>query len=148
MMMTGPILGLLAVAAGAGAAEGPGPLTPPPAGPIPVAFLLSDGATMIDFTGPWEVFQDVMVPGRGELLDAFRLYTVAETERPIHASGGMRIVPDYTLANAPAPKVVVVPAQGARTPATLQWLRKTAASADVVMSVCTGAYVLAEAGLL
>src|SRR5438477_8328422 len=50
-------------------------LTPPAAGSIPVAFLISDGAVMIDFTGPWEVFQDVDVPGRHDT--PFRLYTVA-----------------------------------------------------------------------
>ena len=45
--------------------------TPPGAGPIPVAFVITEGATMIDFAGPWEVFQDVMV---GEEMP-FRLYT-------------------------------------------------------------------------
>jgi putative intracellular protease/amidase/YHS domain-containing protein len=141
-------VGLLGLAVVAGAAERPGPLKPPPTGKIPVAFLLADGATMIDFAGPWEVFQDVMVPGRGDSLAAFELYTVAESDKPIRASGGMKIVPDYTFANAPAPKVVVVPAQSEPTEAARQWLRKTAPGADVVMSVCTGAYVLAEAGIL
>ena len=60
---------------------------------------------MIDFAGPWEVFQDVAVPGRDG--DAFRLYTVAATRRPIRASGGMMIVPDYTFETAPTPKVIV-----------------------------------------
>jgi len=41
------------------------PLTLPRAGQIPVAFVVSDGAVMIDFAGPWQVFQDVMVPSRG-----------------------------------------------------------------------------------
>ena len=70
-------------------------LTPPAQGSIPVAFLLSEGAVMIDFSGPWEVFQDVMIPGRAD--HPFRLYTVAETTHPIHASGGMSIIPDYNL---------------------------------------------------
>ncbi len=43
------------------------PLKPPAQGTIPVAFLISEGAQVIDFTGPWEVFQDVMVPGRTAL---------------------------------------------------------------------------------
>ena len=77
-------------------------LKPPAQGSIPVAFLISEGAVMIDFTGPWEVFQDVMVPGRAE--HPFHLYTVSESTSPIHASGGMKIVPDYTFENAPAPK--------------------------------------------
>ena len=122
------------------------PLKPPAQGSIPVAFLLSDGAVMIDFSGPWEVFQDVNVPGRADA--AFSLYTVAATKNPIRASGGMKIVPDYTFANAPAPKILVIPAQSAPSAATKDWIRKVAKNADVVMSVCTGAFVLADTGLL
>jgi putative intracellular protease/amidase/YHS domain-containing protein len=118
----------------------------PPAGPIPVAFLVSDGAVVIDFCGPWEVFQDAYIPGRMDA--AFRLYTVAETDRPIEASGGMKIVPDFTYATAPAPKVIVIPAQSAKSEATLTWIRKAAKTADVTMSVCTGAFLLAKTGLL
>src|SRR5262249_17801276 len=58
------------------------------------------------------------------------------------------IVPDYSSANAPARKVIVIPAQGGRSAATLDWIRKSAKSADVVMSVCTGAFLLAKTGLL
>jgi putative intracellular protease/amidase/YHS domain-containing protein len=122
------------------------PLKPPPHGSIPVAFLISEGAVMIDFTGPWEVFQDVMAPGRGD--HPFRLYTVSDSPSPIHASGGMKIVPDYTLENAPEPKVIVIPAQSQPSEATLEWIRKSTERADVTMSVCTGAFVLAKTGLL
>jgi putative intracellular protease/amidase/YHS domain-containing protein len=122
------------------------PLKPPAQGSIPVAFLISEGAVMIDFTGPWEVFQDVMVPGRTD--HPFRLYTVSESTSPIHASGGMKIVPDYAFGNAPAPKVIVIPAQSEPSEATLEWIRKSTRTTDVTMSVCTGAFVLAKTGLL
>jgi putative intracellular protease/amidase/YHS domain-containing protein len=121
------------------------PLKPPADGDIAVAFLISDGAVVIDFCGPWEVFNNVMAGGR---MGAFRLYTVAETASPIKASGGMKILPDHTFANAPAPKVIVIPAQGNAGEAALEWIRKSSKSADVTMSVCTGAYVLAATGLL
>jgi putative intracellular protease/amidase/YHS domain-containing protein len=121
------------------------PLVPPADG-VAVAFLLSDGAVMIDFAGPWEVFQDAHVTGR--MTPAFKLYTVAETTKPIVTSGGATVIPQYGLASAPAPKVVVVPAQSDATAAIKQWLLKTAHSADLIMSVCTGAQVLAQAGLL
>lgn len=126
-------------------------LTPPSDG-VPVAFLLSDGAVVIDFAGPWEVFQDAMAgTGMNMKMDLFRTYTVAESSKPINASGGLKIIPNYTFANAPAPKVIVIPAQSAQSkpsPALQEWLRKSAKSADVTMSVCTGAFVLANAGLL
>jgi putative intracellular protease/amidase/YHS domain-containing protein len=122
------------------------PLKPPAEGSIPVAFLISEGAQVIDFAGPWEVFQDAMVPGRSD--HPFRLYTVSESTSPIRASGGMKIVPDYTFENAPAPKVIVVPAQSEPREATLEWIRRSTKTTDVTMSVCTGAFVLAKTGLL
>lgn len=121
------------------------PLIPPQDG-VPVAFLLSKGAVLIDFTGPWEVFQDADVIGRTS--PAFNLYTVAEAAKPLAVSGGMNVVPQYTFANAPVPKIVVVPAQADPTAAVKQWLVNAARTADLVMSVCTGAFVLAQAGLL
>src|SRR5262245_31627639 len=63
------------------------PLKPPVQGSIPVAILLSEGAQVIDFAGPWEVFQDTYIPGRMD--PPFQLYTVAESTKPIHTSGGM-----------------------------------------------------------
>jgi putative intracellular protease/amidase/YHS domain-containing protein len=121
-------------------------LKPPAQGSIPVAFVLSEGAVIIDFTGPWEVFHDVMIPGRSE--HPFRLYTVSESTSPIRASGGMKIVPDYTFENAPPPKVIVIPAQSEPSNATLEWIRRSTKTTDVTMSVCTGAFVLAKTGLL
>ena len=126
-------------------------LTPPGDG-VPVAFLLSEGAVVIDFAGPWEVFQDAASgSGMNMNMSLFNLYTVAENSKPITASGGMKILPNYTFANAPAPKVIVIPAQSAQSqpsPAMHEWLRKSAKTADVTMSVCTGAFVLANSGLL
>jgi transcriptional regulator GlxA family with amidase domain len=124
------------------------PISPivPPAGGVNVAFLLSDGAVVIDFAGPWEVFQDANVVGRTQ--PAFNLYTVAETTAPVTVSAGAKIVPQCALDGAPAPNVVVVPAQSAPTAAVKRWLVATARHANLIMSVCTGAQVLAEAGLL
>jgi putative intracellular protease/amidase/YHS domain-containing protein len=122
------------------------PLPVPPTGSIPVAFLLSDGAVVIDFCGPWEVFESVQVIGRRDA--AFQLYTVAETIRPIAASSGMKIVPNFDFRSAPAPKVVVIPAQSGASDAALDWIRQVTHHTDLTMSVCTGAYVLAKTGLL
>ena len=132
-------------ASGEKMAAEPAPLRPPVKGSIPVAFLVSEGAVMIDFTGPWEVFQDVHLPN-GDM--PFHLYTVAETTKPIQASGGMKIIPDYSIAKAPMPKVLVIPAQSNLSEATKAWVRKVASSDDVTMSVCTGAFQLASTGLL
>jgi putative intracellular protease/amidase/YHS domain-containing protein len=117
----------------------PNPLKPPAHGNIPVAFLISDGAVIIDFCGPWEVFLNAGM---------FDLHTVAETPKSIRATGGMKILPNYTFENAPAPKILVIPAQNGHSPATLDWIRKATKNTDVTMSVCTGAFLLAKTGLL
>src|SRR4029434_4288801 len=87
-----------------------------------------------------------MIPASEEM--PFRLYTVAETKKPIRTSGGMQIVPDYAIKNAPPPKVIVIPAQSTRSAAVLEWIRNSSKTTDVTMSVCTGAFVLAKTGLL
>jgi len=130
------------------------PLQAPAKGKIPVAVLLSQGAQVIDFAGPWEVFQGCHAPSRGSTMDErmpFELFTVAPTRKEIRATGGMRIMPDYTFADAPTARVVVVPAQGglgAYRDEAKEWLVSASKQADVTMSVCTGAFILGYAGLL
>jgi transcriptional regulator GlxA family with amidase domain len=134
----------------AAASPGGGKLTPPESGSISVAVAISEGVTVIDFAGPWEVFQDVMVMERGgsqEEQMPFRLYTVSDATRPVTGSGGLKIVPDYSFEEAPQPRVIVVPAQKG-SKALHAWLRKSSEKADLTMSVCTGAFQLARAGLL
>ena len=72
-------------------------LKPPPHGRIPVAVAISEGVTVIDFAGPWEVFQDTMI---GDAMP-FQLFTVSEKTDPIEGSAGLKLVPDHTFANAP-----------------------------------------------
>lgn len=136
---------LLALAFAVPAAGAPS-LEAPKTGKIKVAFALTENATMIDFAGPWEVFQDVYIPSRTE-QSPFELYTVSQSRDPIHTTGGMTVIPDYTFADAPVPDVVVVGAQrGSKDLAG--WLRQVAPQVDVLMSVCTGAFKVADAGLL
>jgi transcriptional regulator GlxA family with amidase domain len=113
---------------------------------VKVAFMLGDSANVIDTAGPWEVFQDVMFHDRDE-AHPFELFTVAPSGRPIEMTGGFRTLPHYTIKNAPQPQVIVVPAHRA-TDASREWLRTASAGTDVTMSVCTGAFQLARAGLL
>lgn len=142
-----PFSGLRALQASSASENDTAKLSPPAEANIPVAFVISDGAVVIDFCGPWEVFQDVHIPERENHMP-FQLYTVAETTNPIRTSGGMKVLPSYTFQTAPAPKVIVIPAQNGQSEAMLAWIRKSAKTADVTMSVCTGAFVLASTGLL
>ncbi|MGA8278635.1 MAG: DJ-1/PfpI family protein [Rhodanobacteraceae bacterium] len=130
----------------------PGKLTPPRNGMIKVAVVLSKHATVIDFAGPWEVFQDTSIKdGHGNDISPFELYTVAPTKEPLHTSGsnhaGLTITPDYSFADAPIPDIVVIGAQMGG-PGLTAWLRKVHADHKIIMSVCTGAFELAKTGLL
>ena len=118
----------------------PRPL-PVPDGTIDVAFLVSAGSNVIDMAGPWEVFQDVARrPG-------FRLFTVAATADPVRLTAGLQVIPDYAVDKAPQPHVVVVPAMRG-SPQVHAWLKAVSTKTDLTMSVCTGAFQLARAGLL
>jgi putative intracellular protease/amidase len=126
-------------------------LSPPAKGNIHVAFVISPDTALIDFAGPWEVFSDVHVEGRGATMDEimpFRCYTVSDRIEILEAGGGLKVLPDFTFGSAPAPHVVVIPAQRGRSDAMLEWIRANSQRADVTMSVCTGAFVLGKAGLL
>jgi putative intracellular protease/amidase/YHS domain-containing protein len=143
--LTGKVMAAGEEGARVASADSIQPLRPPADGiRIPVAVLISEGAVPIDFVGPWEVFDGVTVHGH----NPFELYTVAETMAPVRADGGMNIMPNYTFDTAPAPKVIVIPAQKSRTEAILGWIRKSSQAADLTMSVCTGAFLLAKTGLL
>jgi len=108
--------------------------------------VISPEAEVVDFSGPWGVFEYVSVPGYDDSV--FELFTVAERDAPVRVSGGLTIVPTYTFENAPAPRVIVVPAQLDPTARELEWIKKAAGSADLTISVCNGAFVLGKAGLL
>jgi transcriptional regulator GlxA family with amidase domain len=113
---------------------------------IRVAFMLGDNANVIDTAGPWEVFQDVMLHDGGH-RHPFELYTVAPEAKLLRMTGGLQVQPQYGINDAPQPHVIVVPAHRS-TDASRAWLAAASAGTDVTMSVCTGAFQLARAGLL
>lgn len=107
-----------------------------------VAILVFDGAEIIDFTGPYEIFGAA----------GFDVYTVSVTKRPITTAMGMTVVPQYSFKDVPLPDVIVVPGGGVKAAqsnaAILHWLTKETAKVKHTMSVCNGSFILASAGLL
>lgn len=124
------------------------PLQPSVGRNIRVAFLISEGAEVVDFSGPWGVFEYVLIGDDNH--KPFELYTVAASRHPVKVSGGLTVTPDHRFADAPVPDVIVVPALDDErlAPAALDWLRAESPKSAVTMSVCNGSYVLAAAGLL
>lgn len=113
-----------------------------------VAILLFDDVEVLDFAGPFEVFGVA-----GGAHDLYRVMTVAETSRPVLARNRLSVNPGYDFASMPHADILVVPG-GAGTrreklrPEMLAFIRAQAAAAELVISVCTGALLLARAGLL
>jgi transcriptional regulator GlxA family with amidase domain len=123
-----------------------------------VGILIFDDVEILDFAGPFEVFSRTRLqPGaesrRSEDSAPFHVFTVAKTAAPIRTTGGLRVIPHYGFADAPRVDLVVVPGGwGTRTllqdAETLDWIRRAAAGARKVTTVCTGSLLLAKAGLL
>lgn len=137
--------------------KSPGTPTADPA-PIGVAVVLAAHNTLIDFAGPWEILSS---SGR------FDVYSVAasrdpvicddgrglDTRRPV---SGLTVVPDFRFEDAPPPRIIIVGGQDegetqagkAAQARKLDWLRGASSRAQLTASVCVGAFVLADAGLL
>lgn len=115
-----------------------------------VAIILFDDVEVLDFAGPFEVFSVTNELNNYQLLN---VYTVAPAKIPIIAKNGLSINPDYDFTDVPKPDILIIPGgYGARAmlqqPDVINWIRENSFTAEKVMSVCTGAFLLAKAGLL
>jgi transcriptional regulator GlxA family with amidase domain len=115
-----------------------------------LAILIFDEVEVLDFCGPFEVFSVV-----NEITNspAFNVVTVAENARPILTRGGLSVNPHYRIADCPQPDLLLVPGgQGTRKEmhnrALIDWIKQVSEKAELILSVCTGALLLANAGLL
>ncbi len=118
---------------------------------LTIGLLLFPDAEELDFVGPWEVFTvSTMVRNQGALPEG-KVITIAETTEPVRCAKGMRVVPDYSIADAPKLDILLVPGgQGTRTEVEngkiIDWIATVAHDCIWVTGVCTGAVLLAEAG--
>lgn len=120
-----------------------------PALPL-VAIVVFPEVEVLDFAGPFEVFA---VAAELTSPAPWRVATVAATRAPLPARHGLAIVPAFDFADCPPPEILVVPGgYGTRAlvddSVSVDWIRSRAIAAPQVLSVCTGALVLAAGGLL
>ncbi|HXP58490.1 MAG TPA: GlxA family transcriptional regulator [Streptosporangiaceae bacterium] len=112
-----------------------------------VLIILFDGVQSLDVTGPLEVFATA-----GQLAgQPYEIRTASVGGGPVRTGSGLAIAPDADLRDEPAPHTLLVPGgPGTREPVpeVIGWLRRTGAGAERIVAVCTGAFLLAEAGLL
>lgn len=120
-----------------------------------IAIYVFDGVEVLDFAGPFEVFTTATRMGaRAEPAapPAFHVFTVGGTRRPVLARAGLKIEPDHAMANHPPIDCLVVPggvvAGEMEKPDVIAWIAQCAPATRITASVCTGAFLLAKAGLL
>jgi len=123
-----------------------------------VGVLLFDGVALLDVAGPFDVLNRARLePGvesrRAEDGALFDVFTVAKTMEPVTATGGIVLVPRHSFGDAPRIDLLLVPGGFGTRPLlqdaeTIDWIRRTATAARRTASVCTGALLLARAGLL
>ena len=115
-----------------------------------VGILIFDDVEVLDFAGPYEVFQVT-----SELIEPtpFNTYTIAMNDQPVLARGGLSINPDYTLNTCPSPDILIVPGGwGSRkiveNEEVISWILAQYDQLELLLSVCTGSLVLGRAKLL
>jgi transcriptional regulator GlxA family with amidase domain len=122
--------------------------------PRTVGILIFDDVEVLDFCGPFEVFSVARHPDHPDEDDRlFHVVTIAEEDRLINCRGGLLVQPHYTIANHPDLDIVVVPGgKGTRreryNPHLIDWITAQDPNIELLTSVCTGAFLLAEAGKL
>ncbi|MGA2398013.1 MAG: DJ-1/PfpI family protein [Steroidobacteraceae bacterium] len=112
-----------------------------PVPPKKVAILIFNDVAMIDYSGPYEVFSHA----------GYDVYAVAATKHSIRSEEGLEVVPKYSFADAPQADIVVIPGGGYEAPgnsAAAAWIKRQNAHDEHTMSVCNGAFTLANTGLL
>jgi len=120
-----------------------------------VGILIFPAVEVLDFCGPYEVFSVTRLDEEKRRADPspFEVLLVAETLDPVVATGGLRVIPDATLETCPPLDILVVPGGwGTRAEMknqrVLKWIAERAREIETLTSVCTGAMLLGQIGLL
>lgn len=115
-----------------------------------IGIYIYEDAEVLDFSGPFEVFSTAKRMSDNSTID--HVFLVAETRNEVLARGGYKVLPHYGFESHPTVDVLVV-VGGVHTKeltkqSVLNWVKQQASTAKLVTSVCTGAFILAEAGVL
>lgn len=126
-----------------------------PAYPISVAIFVFPDVEVLDFAGPYEVFTTatrVLKRTNPSASAPFTVFTVASEVGTVPARAGLVVTPDFTFANHPPVDLLIIPggvvSAELEKPEIAKWIKRTAATTRITASVCTGACLLAQAGLL
>ena len=122
---------------------------------INVGIYLYNEVEVLDFAGPFEVFSTasrVNARRSPESDNLFNVFTVAEEQKFVIARGGLQIIPKYSISVHPEINVLIIPGGIVKDELMndhiISWIQNSSKKADITASVCTGAFLLAKAGLL
>lgn len=120
-----------------------------------IAIYVFPNVEVLDFAGPFEVFTTasrVHQRSNPEQPAPFEVYTFARAEQTVTTRAGLQVIPDYTFATCPTPDILLVPGgivdAELKDQLLLNWIAEKSRAAVLTASVCTGAFILAKAGLL
>ncbi|MBT2653185.1 MULTISPECIES: DJ-1/PfpI family protein [Oceanobacillus] len=117
-----------------------------------VGILLFNEVEVLDFAGPFEVFSITTLHNSNDKL--FNVSTISENGELVTARNGLKVYPDYSFVNHPSFDIVIIPGgYGAEeieisNPNVINWIKNQQAKVEFMTSVCTGALLLAKAGIL
>ena len=120
-----------------------------------IGIIIFDEVEVLDFCGPFEVFSVTRLDEarRRDEPSPFEVLLVTEFDRTVTATGGMKVVPDFTFENCPPLDILVAPGgwgtrREMKNHAMLSFVVSRAAQVETLASVCTGSLILGNAGLL
>jgi len=120
-----------------------------------VGIFVFPDVEVLDFAGPYEVFTTASrvfkrTKPQGEA--AFEVFTIGNRNQPLKARAGLPVLPEFSFENHPPIDLLIVPGGVVNAelekPEVIRWIASVAARARLTASVCTGAFLLARAGLL
>lgn len=115
-----------------------------------VAIYIYDNAEVLDFSGPFEVFSTASRLSKPEGI--FNVFLLAQDNAQVNARGGFNVIPSYSFVKHPEIDILIIVGgihtEELKKPSVINWVSNTAVNAKIVASVCTGAFILAKAGLL
>lgn len=120
---------------------------------INVGIFIFENVEVLDFAGPYEVFTTASrVSQRNSQPEPFTVFTIGRTGATIQARAGLKVYADYHFGNHPPIDLLIIPGgvvtQELDEPEVIRWIQSIAAKSQLTASVCTGAFLLAQAGLL
>jgi transcriptional regulator GlxA family with amidase domain len=120
-----------------------------------IAIYLFPDVEVLDFAGPYEVFTTasrVFKRRNPDASELFRVFTVAQTAGLVRARAGLEVKPDHMIAEHPPIDVLVVPGgvvtRQLDAPEVIEWIARQHRETRITASVCTGAFLMAKAGVL